>query len=135
MRTHLEFTSSDFPAYPGEEQEINPGRFGKRLAEFLAQKLPEHGFSVSSIGTEDWGVMVELENDAFPLWIGCGNYEAFENGFLCFIEPSVPIVRKWFKKIETGSTVEKLATAIDAILIASGKVSSPRWWPENEVKP
>jgi hypothetical protein len=75
MQTHVEFTSLDFPAYLGEDKEINPRRFGKRLAEFLAQKLPQHGFSVSSIGTEDWGVMVELDNPEFPLWVGCGNYE------------------------------------------------------------
>jgi len=35
MRTHVEFTSTAFPAYPGEDQEINSGIFGKRLAEFF----------------------------------------------------------------------------------------------------
>jgi hypothetical protein len=44
MKTHLEFTSTEFPAYPGEDKEINPGIFGKRLAEFLAGNLPSHGF-------------------------------------------------------------------------------------------
>ena len=39
MKTHLEFTSSAFPAYPGEDKQINPGIFGKRLAEFLAENL------------------------------------------------------------------------------------------------
>ena len=31
MKTHLEFTSTAFPAYPGEDKDINPGIFGKRL--------------------------------------------------------------------------------------------------------
>ena len=130
MRTHVEFVSSDFSPYTGEEEEINPSRFGKRLAEFLAQQLPAHGFSVTGVGVEDWGVRVDLDNPDHPLWIGCGNYEEFENGFLCFIDPSTPFVRKWFKKFPTAPTVERLAVAIETILQSSGKVSNIRWWSE-----
>ena len=93
MKTHLEFTSAAFPAYPEEDKEINPGIFGKRLAEFLAEGLRKHGFKVLGIGAEDWGWMVEIENKEFPLWIGCASYEDGENGFQCFIEPSKPFVR------------------------------------------
>jgi len=92
MKTHLEFTSTAFPAYPGEDKDINPGIFEKRLAEFLAENRPSHGFKVLSIGAEDWGWMVEIENKEFPLWIGCASYEDGENGFQCFIEPSKPFV-------------------------------------------
>ena len=133
MRTHLEFASTAFPAVPGEDHEINPGRFGKRLAEFLRDQLPRHGFTVKGLGAEDWGWMVDLDHDAFPLWIGCGNYEEFEHGFLCFIEPSKPVIRKWFSKIDTAPTVEKLATALETILRDSGKVSRLRWWTEDDV--
>ncbi len=31
MKTHLEFTSTAFSAYPGEDKEINPGIFGNGL--------------------------------------------------------------------------------------------------------
>ena len=133
MRAQFQFVSADFPPYPGEEQQINPGRYGRRLAEFLAQQLPAQGFPVRTVGVEDWGVMVELENPDYPLWIGCGNYEEHENGFLCFIEPSTPHVRKWFRKFANAPTVERLAAAIEAILLASGKVSNLRWWTENEL--
>jgi hypothetical protein len=134
MRTHLEFTSTAFPAYPNEDKEINPGIFGQRLAEFLSEKLPQHGFKVLCIGAEDWGWMVEMENKEFPLWIGCANYEDGENGFQCFIEPSKPSVRKWFSKIETGPIVDKLAAALEAVLLQSGKVSNLRWLSDNEAR-
>jgi len=127
MKTHLEFTSIEFPAYPGEDKEINPGIFGKRLAEFLAEGLRQQGFKDLCIGAEDWGWMVEIENNEFPLWIGCANYVGTENEFQCFIEPSKPFVRKWFSKIETGPTVEKLASALEAVLLQSGKVSALHW--------
>ena len=134
MRSHVEFDSTDFPAYPNEEDEINPGRFGKRLAEFLAQQLPQQGFVVRGIGAEDWGWQIEIENSAFPLWVGCGNYEERENAFLCFIEPSKPVYRKWFKTIQTSETVERLASALEKILQASGKVSRLKWWAEDEAR-
>jgi hypothetical protein len=33
MKTQVEFRSSKFPPYEGEEEQINPGLWGKRLAE------------------------------------------------------------------------------------------------------
>lgn len=132
MRTHVEFRSNDFAPYENEDEQINPGVYGKRLADFLAEGLAAHGYKVRCVGAEDWGWMVELENTAFPLWIGCANYEEFENGFLCFIEPSKPFIRKWFKKIETSYAVEPLASAIESVLSGSGKVSQLRWWSDAE---
>ena len=135
MKTHLEFVSKAFPPAPGEDKVINPGRFGKRLAEFLRQQLPIYGFAVKSLGPEDWGWRVELEHAAFPLWIGCGNYEEFDHGFLCFIEPSKPVIRKLFGKVDTTATVEKLSDALEAVLRKSGQVSQLRWWAEGEARP
>lgn len=134
MRTHIEFLSEAFPPYEDEEEQVNPGRHGKRLADFLANGLKSYNFQVTSVTPEDWGWMVELENEEFPLWVGCGNYEEYANGFLCFIEPSKPTIRKWFKKIETTETVEKLASAIQSILEQSGKTSNIRWWSEVEAR-
>jgi hypothetical protein len=135
MRAQVEFISADFPPYPDEDLQVQPRRYGIRLAQFLAQQLPAQGFAVRAITVEAWwGVKVELENADYPLWIGCGNYEKHENGFLCFIEPSKPFVRKWFRKLPNAPTVERLATAIETILQSSGKVSDLRWWSENELE-
>ena len=128
MRTQFEFTSGAFPAYPGEEELINPGRFGKRFAEFLQTSLPAHGFEVTGIINEVWGGMVELRNVAFPLWIGCGNVDGSETEFMGFIEPSKPLIRRWFKKpIPTTEVVEKLSSALESVLLQSGKVEQFRW--------
>lgn len=134
MQTHLEFRSSEFPAYPDEEKEINPGRFGKRLAEFLVAELPRTGFEIANVSAEDWGWRIDLEHDAFPLWIGCGNYQEYEDGFLCFIEPSTPYVRRFFTRIATTISVDRLATSLDTIVRDSGKAFQLRWWTEAEVR-
>ncbi|MBK8386737.1 MAG: hypothetical protein IPL11_14305 [Candidatus Accumulibacter sp.] len=133
MRAQVEFVSADFPPYPGEDQGPTPGRFGQRLAEFLAQELPAHGFPVLSVTVHMWGFKVALENTDYPLWLGCGNYEGHENGFLCFLEPATPFVRKWFRKLPNAPTIERLAIAVETILQSSGKVSNLRWWSENEL--
>jgi hypothetical protein len=130
MRTHLEFRSGAFPAYPGEDEEVNPGIYGKRLAEFLATELPRRGFPVTTMYPEDWGWTIELENEEFALWIGCANYG--DGGFVCFIEPSQPQVRKWLKTIPTTEIVDRLATALEQIMRESGKASNLRWWDEEE---
>src|SRR5687767_14974868 len=132
MRTHLEFASLSFPSYPSEDDEVNSGRFGKRLAEFIAERLPTYGFKPTKVLAEDWGWCVTLENETFSLWIGCGNYEEFEDGFLCFIEPSKPFVRRWFSKVSTVETVERLADALQSILETSGVARRLRWWSEEE---
>lgn len=133
MKPHIEFRSDSFPPYPGEEDEINPGRWGKRLAEFIHKGLINRGFDVLEPFSEDWGWMVEIRNDAFPLWIGCGNLDGEDDGYLCFIEPSTPFVRKFlFTKVSTETEVAKLQAALDSILSSEPSIKEIRWSSEKE---
>jgi hypothetical protein len=132
MRTHLEFRSSAFPPYPGEEEQINPDLYGKRLAEFVAEALSEAGFEVDEPDPEDWGWYVTIANQEFPLWVGCGHYQEFPDGFLCFIEPSKPFVRKWFRKVSTEDTVRRVANVLEKSLEAHPEVRELRWWTDEE---
>jgi hypothetical protein len=87
METHVVFRSDRFPPYDGEVDQINPGRYGKRFADFLQRGLIEKGFQAGEPVAEDWGWIVAIRNNAFGLWIGCGNYDQYpDDGFLCFIE-------------------------------------------------
>src|SRR5215207_7134056 len=107
MRTLVQFRSDAFPAYPGEDELINPERWGKRLAEFLAAKLPEHGVKVGPIYAEDWGWGIPIENEAFPMFVGCGNVTWEGNMFACSIWPSKREVRKGlFRKVSTIKDLE-----------------------------
>lgn len=90
MRSTLEFRSSEL------SDTVSDGGtpHGEKVARLLAEQLPHHGFDVRDMYVEGWGWCVALANDAFPLWIGCGRYEEFDDGVLCFIEPRKPYVRK-----------------------------------------
>ncbi len=127
MKTQVEFKSDKFPPYDGEEEEINPGLWGKRLAEYLQESLPRHGVRVTGIGAEDWGWMVELENDAFPLWIGCGHQHGEQDEFLCFIEPSKPSIRKGFKRIDTTAQVLRVSETLNKVLESNPDIRDIHW--------
>ena len=135
MRSHVEFRSSAFPAQGGEEDEINPGRWGMALAEYLADQLVTNGIDADVGGYEDWGVYILVENTNFPLMIGCGNYEEWDDGFLIFVNPSKPEIKKGFfrrKTIDTRPIIEPLVDAIDKILHSHEKIRDIRWWDESE---
>ena len=133
MKTHVEFTSTKFPPYPDEEEGVNaPAIYGRRLAEYLLERLPAYGLETLGLSAEDWGWIVFIENDAYQLWVGCGNYPELENGFLCFIEPSKPVIRKWFSKIDTTETISRVAQALESIFSEDPEIKSVRWWAEDE---
>lgn len=134
MRTHLEFRSDQFPGYGSEVEGVNyHSIWGKRLAEYLAARLRERGLPVEEPFAEDWGWLVPIRNDAFPLFVGCASYgESGEDGFACFIEPSRPELRRWLKKIDTRETVERVAEALEAILTSDPGIRGFRWWSEAE---
>jgi hypothetical protein len=67
MQTKVEFRSSKYPPYECEEEQINPGLWGKRLAEYLVEKLAEKGIATDEMNSEDWGWFVPIRTDGFRL--------------------------------------------------------------------
>ncbi len=133
MKTHVEFRSAKFPVYPGEEEEVNPDRWGKRVAEYLYQKLRERGIETDEIFAEDWGWVVPIPHDVFSMWVGCGHYQEYPDGYLIFVEPSKPTIRKGlFKRIDATPDIEKVASAIDRILKSDPDIHDIRWWSDDE---
>lgn len=133
MKTHVEFRSDQFPAYEGEELDVNPGRFGKRLAEFLAEGLMSRGFIVDELTAEDWGWAIPINIFEFKLWIGCGNYNEYKDGFLCFIEPHTPSIRKLFKTVNTQPVIVAIQKAMDEILSEHAGIFDKKWWTYEEL--
>ena len=127
MKTQVEFRSDKFPPYDGEEESINPGLWGKRLGEYLQQRLKERGITTRDLVSEDWGWMLPLENDSFDMWIGCSHQNGTEDEYLCFIEPSQPVIRKFFKKIDTTYAVKRVTDALNKILSSDLDIRDVRW--------
>jgi hypothetical protein len=127
MKTHVEFRSAKFPPYDGEEEKINPGLWGQRLAEYLVAKLKEQGIETEGMNPEDWGWYVPIKNDGFRLAVCCGHQDGDADEFLCFIDPCKPTIRKWFKKIDTTVQVGRVAEALEKILAADPDIRDVKW--------
>lgn len=127
METFVEFRSSKFPAEPGEEAQLNPGVWGKRLAEYLVQHLERHGIATGEMNAEDWGWFIPLANPTVPMAICCGHQDGAENTFVCFTEPSRPVVKKLFRTIDVTPQLERLTAALRQILEADADITDIVW--------
>jgi hypothetical protein len=127
MKTQVEFRSSKFPPYEGEEEQINPGLWGKRLAEYLVQKLAERKIETEEMVAEDWGWYVPVRNEGFRLAVCCGHQNGEDDEFLCFTNPSTPIAKKLFKKIDATPQLTRLTEALQHILASDPDIREIVW--------
>ena len=127
MKTQVEFRSSRFPPYEGEEEQINSGIWGKRLAEYLVQKLAERGIETEPIVAEDWGWYIPIRNDGFRLGLCCGHQNGDDDQFLCFTDPNTPIVKKFLKKIDATPQLTRLTGVLQEILDSDPDIREIVW--------
>ena len=127
MKTQVEFRTSKFPAYEGEEEQINPELWGKRLAEYLVQKLVDRGVETEEMVGEDWGWYVPVRNEGFRLALCCGHQNGDDDEFLCFTDPSTPVVKKLFKKIDATPQLTRLTETLQQILASDPEIREVVW--------
>ncbi len=127
MKTQVEFRSSKFPPYAGEDEQINPGLWGKRLAEYLVQRLSEKGIETEKIVAEDWGYYIPVQDEEFRLGVCCGHQNGDDDQFLCFTDPSTPVVKKLFKKIDATPQLSRLTEAVRQILTSDPEIRDVVW--------
>jgi len=128
LKTYVDFRSDKFPPYEGEEEDINPGLWGKRLAEYFVENLPSHGFETEEVVTEDWGYFIPIVNPEFRLAICCGHQSGDDNEFLCFTDPRDPFVRKLLKKVDATEALTRLTEAMRNILSADEDIRDINWY-------
>jgi hypothetical protein len=125
----FQFHSDLFAIEPGEDAEVNPGLYGRQLAQWLKAQLEARGYTVEPIIAEDWGRCLMLAREPFALWVGCGNMmdgDAREDDALpaqgditwtCFATAEVPLLRRLFgRKPDTAPALAKLNADLEAIL-------------------
>ncbi|MEL6236950.1 MAG: hypothetical protein AAFR46_21350 [Pseudomonadota bacterium] len=131
LDTLITFQTDRFKPTPGELDEeadhedwINPGRFAKEAADFMAAPLNDHGYRVANNFAEDWGRWVEIEHDGgYFLPVGLQNLTTEPPlQWLATITPDTPTLRparKLFRKISVEDRVIALRDAVFDILQAA----------------
>jgi hypothetical protein len=147
MKTQVEFKSKAFPKYENEGEEIiNEHLWGKRLAEFVRDTLPQYGIQTKDIGNEDWGWMVDIQHDAFPVSVCCGIMDepddeedvgrrqpgALSPGdptqFTMFVAAEPGFFQKLFKKVDTKPVSQSVAAAMKRMVEDHpDKFIDPEW--------
>lgn len=127
MNTQVTFRSDKFPPYEGEEEQINPGLWGKRLAEYFVKKLKGTEIETKEIIPEDWGWYIPSKNEGFRLAICCGHQNGDDDEFLCFTDPDKPVIKKLFKKIDATEQLTRLVTAMERILASDPDIRNIEW--------
>lgn len=127
MNTQVSFRSSKFPPYEGEEEQINPGLWGMRLAEYLVDRLAEKGIATAEVVPEDWGYYVPVENERFRLAVCCGHQYGDDDEFLCFTDPARPVVKRLFRKIDATVELTRLVTALQEIFATDPEITDVVW--------
>lgn len=127
MKTQVEFRSSKFPPYDGEEEEINPGLWGKRVTEYLATALAQKGIETDDMIVEDWGCYLPVRNEGFDLALCCGHQYGDDDQFVCFTDPKTAIVKKLFRKIDATPQLTRLLEALRQILESDPEIREIVW--------
>lgn len=127
MKTQAEFRSSKFPPYEDEAEQVNPGLWGRRLAEFLVDSLASNGMRVEPIIAEDWGWYIPLELDGVRLALCCGHQDGDAEEFVLFTDPSRPTVRRGFREVDVTRQLTALIDTLDEILTADPDIYDVVW--------
>lgn len=69
----LKFQSSAFAVIPGEDEETNPGIYGKALAVWLGERLRAVGVCAGTVIGEDFGWCVPVKSPPYSLYVACAN--------------------------------------------------------------
>jgi hypothetical protein len=120
--------SGAFSVEEGEEAQTNPGVYGKAFAKWLADRFQEAGRSVDSVVPEDWGWCVILQQEPFPLWVGCGNENGSSDKWKAFVVAEGGIFRKVFGNNDIAENVRCVKSELQRILKTAP--GATRTWTE-----
>ncbi len=127
MGPQVTFSSQFFKPIPGEDEQTNPGRFGKALAKWLAERLKERGVSVEDVLPEDFGWVVLVARKPFMLWLGCGNTDGSTTEWSVFPVAELSLMQRLFRRIDPTSEVEKLKAHVAELVPLIPGVSNVVW--------
>lgn len=116
------FKSAAFPPEPGEDEEVNPGIFGKALANWLASELPKQGYTVRGQVAEDFGRLVELDAPRGRLYVAASSTDETATEWQVFGILELGLFARFGGGVDPAQTIGKLAGSLRTILGGSPQV-------------
>lgn len=124
MRTspHFIFKSSAFPPEPGEDEEVNPGIFGKALSLWLAAELAQRGYAIKGTMAEDFGRLVEVEASQGRLYVAASSTDESATEWRVFGFAEGGFVARLFGGSGRDEAIARLTDTLRAILRESSLI-------------
>ena len=117
---HLEFESTAFDVVDGEDDETNPGIFGKSLAMWLAAQFE---VSADAVIAEDFGWCVPMKASPHRLYIACSSEDDRQDRWRVFVFAEGGAVARLLGRDTRVADVEALFSRIRKLLEARSDVS------------
>ena len=123
---HFIFESSAFPPVPGEDDETNPGIYGRALSEWLAERLRSSGYEVKRSVAEDFGRLIEVAQPGCKLYVAISSTDDSATEWRVFAFSEFGFLAKLKGSPGGAEAVAKLMSTLKGILAASGDVKALR---------
>jgi len=123
---HLIFESSAFPPAPGEDEETNPGIFGRGLSEWLAEQLRGAGYEVKRLVAEDFGRLIEVAQLGCKLYVAASSTDDTATEWRVFAFSEFGFFAKLRGAPRGAEAVSKLMGALKGILSTSSQIRALR---------
>lgn len=114
----LSFESSAFPVTPGEDEETNPGIYGRELASWISEQLRAVGLHAGSIIPEDFGWCVPVRSPPYSLYVVCASGELADQ-WQVFVFSEGGLVDRFLRKDRSAELVADLYTTLRHCLESS----------------
>jgi hypothetical protein len=125
----LEFESTAFAVIPGEDDETNPGIFGKALARWLAEQLRAAGFIAGDVISEDFGWCVPVESKPHSLYVACASTGEKPNHWRVFAFAEGGVMARLLGKDMSDESLASLFAAVRRCLESAPVVRELREEP------
>jgi hypothetical protein len=119
----LEFESTIFDVVKGEDEETNPGIYGKSLAAWLAAQLqvPEE-----HVVAEDFGWCVPIKASPHRLYVACSSEDDRNDRWRVFVFAEGGFLARLFARDTRAADVASLFSRVKEMLEANPGISGLR---------
>jgi len=124
--TILMFRSAAFPAVPGEDEETNPGVYGRALIAWIAQQLPRFDYGVKRFVSEDFGRLAEVAYPGLRLYVAASNTDITATEWRVFAFSEKGFLSRLRGSTDGSEAISKLMADLKRILSDNADITELR---------
>jgi len=127
MSPQVTFETEFFAPEPGEDEQTNPGCFGRALALWMKAQLDARGHSATEVIAEDFGWIVMVARKPHLLWLACGNIDGSSSEWSMYPVAEASLKQRLFGRSDTQGAVDALWFHVKAIVPTIPQVRNVTW--------